>query len=77
MSETHDCQGNEYDEFMARNFLSSYRDFILRYYGDRCPDYAVGCPCCKAWGRYDAEFAASSEGHEEWKEEKHDHDAAS
>ena len=26
---------------------------ITEYYGERCPDVAIGCPCCEAWIEFD------------------------
>lgn len=26
---------------------------ITAQFGERCPDYAEGCPCCDAWKQYD------------------------
>ncbi len=26
---------------------------IERLYGERCPDYEPGCPCCQAWSVHD------------------------
>lgn len=31
---------------------------IIECWGERCPDYAPGCPCCDAWAQYDALTAA-------------------
>lgn len=27
---------------------------LIEYYGDRCPDFAEGCPCCEAWAEFDS-----------------------
>lgn len=27
---------------------------LIEYYGERCPDFAEGCPCCEAWAEFDA-----------------------
>lgn len=29
-------------------------DAITEAFGERCPDFAEGCPCCDAWAQYDA-----------------------
>lgn len=26
---------------------------IREHWGERCPDYVDGCPCCDAWREYD------------------------
>lgn len=26
---------------------------LIEYYGERCPDFADGCPCCEAWAEFD------------------------
>ena len=28
-------------------------DAIREYWGERCPDFEPGCPCCRAWIEYD------------------------
>ena len=42
---------------------------ITEYYGERCPDVAIGCPCCGAWIEFD-EMAAAYQ-RERYKEERH------
>lgn len=27
---------------------------LTSYWGERCKEYAAGCPCCDAWAQYDA-----------------------
>lgn len=27
---------------------------ITEAFGERCPEYVEGCPCCEAWKQYDA-----------------------
>ena len=26
---------------------------ISEYFGERCPDFEPGCPCCRAWAEFD------------------------
>jgi hypothetical protein len=35
-------------------FLSQYREFLTKGYGDPCPDVCPGCPTCAAWALYNA-----------------------
>lgn len=41
---------------------------ITETFGGRCPDYEETCPCCKAWGQYDALAAAEQRGVEKERE---------
>jgi hypothetical protein len=29
-------------------------ELIEQEYGERCPDFEPGCPCCEMWAHYDA-----------------------
>jgi hypothetical protein len=35
---------------------------IIEHWGERCPDYSEGCPCCDVWSQYDALTRRSSAG---------------
>jgi hypothetical protein len=34
-------------------FLAVFEDYVTRVWGDRCEDFAMGCPCCDAWALFD------------------------
>lgn len=36
-------------------------DALIEYYGERCHDFAEGCPCCEAWAEFDALIARVNE----------------
>ena len=33
--------------------LEKIEQAITGYWGERCPDFDAGCPCCVAWQQYD------------------------
>jgi hypothetical protein len=51
----------DYDMECAKQFLEFMRDFTLRWYGERCPDYEPECACCKAWNLFD-QYREHTEG---------------
>ena len=40
---------------------------IVEAFGDRCSDYAEGCPCCDVWKQYDDLRAAAIRSNQEGK----------
>ena len=42
---------------------------ITEQWGDRCPDIAIGCPCCGAWAEFDELTACYQR--EKYKEERY------
>lgn len=46
-----ECDEELSDE--AKAFLTSVRQFIAGYWGDRCLDRAHGCKTCQMWAIYD------------------------
>lgn len=32
---------------------TSLEEAIREYWGERCPDFEPGCPCCRAWAEFD------------------------
>lgn len=32
---------------------SLVEEAIQEHWGERCPDFEPGCPCCRAWAEYD------------------------
>ena len=33
---------------------SLLEEAIREYFGERCPDFEPGCPCCRAWAEFDS-----------------------
>ena len=38
------------------DFKECFRQFVIKYWGERCPDYEKTCPCCQAWDNFDMLF---------------------
>lgn len=38
------------------DFKECFRQFVIKYWGERCPDYEETCPCCQAWNNFDTLF---------------------
>lgn len=34
-------------------FVDKYREFILKWWGERCPDFEEHCELCKQWQAFD------------------------
>lgn len=49
------------DNVSQEEFLKTFRDYIERVYGSRCPDRASGCACCQMWALYDLTVVMASE----------------
>jgi hypothetical protein len=38
---------------MVKKELKKIYEWMIEYYGKRCPEYEKGCACCEAWKLYD------------------------
>lgn len=48
----------DYEEAVeTKEFLGSFARFIVKFYGERCPDVEGGCPKCSMWALYDLTVA--------------------
>ncbi len=37
--------------------MNKIEEAITEHWGERCKDFAKGCPCCDAWAEYDVAAA--------------------
>ena len=43
-------------EYCSGYFEERVKEYMVKNWGARCPDYEENCPCCKAWKYYDYLF---------------------
>jgi len=53
--------GNKFDVKLLENNCSGYfkervKEYMIKNWGTRCPDYEENCACCKAWKYFDYLF---------------------
>ncbi len=67
----HDCLADENREARERAILASQvQDWMIKHWGQRCPEYEEGCVLCKAWACFDYLFEDPDNelSDEDWKD---------
>ena len=44
---------DEEDAVETKEFLARFARFIVKFYGERCPDVEGGCAICSMWALHD------------------------
>jgi hypothetical protein len=52
-----DIEGEYWECENCSGFMKEkMKEWVITNWGERCPDYEEGCPCCQAWKCYDYLF---------------------